>query len=699
MVVRNQAQERTEQEGLRLSVRHLRGVGERRAEALARLGVRSVEDLLFLFPRRYEDRRRLTSLDELVPDRFACVVADVFSLSLGEGAAPDSAILTDGRAMAKAVWFNTQVSKIIAPGMRLALYGRVENFHGLQLLNPEFEVLKGQEPQIINRIFPIYPATATLTQRNLRSLIDQTLETYADHLTDYLPEKIRNRHGMKGLKEALIELHHPTDEGTWVRARNRLAFDELFLLQTGLLLRRSRTHDVNAPGFGASISLTPGEKYRLFGQSLSFIPTRAQQRAIGEILEDIRAPVPMNRLLQGDVGSGKTLVALAAILAAVDSGVQAAFMVPTEILAQQHYMRIRGLLDPLGVAVGLLTGSARAEERRALLAGLQDGSVQILVCTHAIFSEDVSFARLGLTVVDEQHRFGVLQRSALIAKGPSPHVLVMTATPIPRTLTLSVYGDLDVSILDELPPGRKPVKTIRLRSKDQGELLRLIIERVRKKRQVYWVCPLIAESEETKPDLSSVTQRFDELSLLLPDVRMAMLHGRLPIDEKADVMGRFAEGKLDLLVATSVIEVGLDVANATMMVIEDAGQFGLAQLHQLRGRVGRGKDESLCALIQGEATTAEGSERIQAMLDTTDGFALAEIDLRQRGPGEVCGVRQHGVTDFRVADLLRDQKILALARRESEDMLREDPTLSAEPRLREELMRRLGETLHLAGTA
>ena len=358
------------------------------------------------------------------------------------------------------------------------------------------------------------------------------------------------------------------------------------------------------------------------------------------------------------------------------------------------------MLDPLGIRVGLLTGSARAEERRATLDALSTKDeakrLQVLVGTHAIFSEGVRFHQLGLAVVDEQHRFGVLQKSALISKGLSPHVLVMTATPIPRTLTLSVYGDLDVSVLDELPPGRKPIRTVSMRS-DDSALPELIRRHVRQGQQGYWVCPLIEEGE-ARP-LGDVTSCAERLSRILPDVRIGVMHGRLPVEEKAAMMRRFSDGEVDLLVSTVVVEVGVDVPNATVMVIEDAGQFGLAQLHQLRGRIGRGGAESVCVLLEDGNTTLEGHERIEAMLRTTDGFALAEADLRQRGPGEVCGVRQHGVTDFRVADLVRDRKILALARAEAQALLGDDPTLRSEPRLLAELMRKLGKTLHLAGTA
>ncbi|MCR5346439.1 MAG: ATP-dependent DNA helicase RecG [Fretibacterium sp.] len=678
--------------GLDASVRYLRGVGEKRAKALENLDVFTIEDILFFFPRRYEDRRRLTPLEELRPGETVCAIADVLSLSLPEGPAPTSALLTDGHATVRAVWFNPHIHKILKPGVRVALWGRVEYYSGIQLSNPEFEILTDKPPRLIGHIVPIYPATAALPQSRIQKIVADALNTYADHLVDFLPEKIRVRYGMKGLQEAVCELHHPKDAESWLKARNRLAFDELFLLQTGLLLRRA---SAQAP----STSLVPGEKFKQFMAALPFPLTGAQQRAIDEILEDMQGDGMMNRLLQGDVGSGKTLVALAAILAAVDSGVQAALMVPTGILAQQHYMTLEKLLKPLGIRTGLLMGSLRPDERRNLLESLKAGKIQVLTGTHAVFSDSVDFARLGLAVVDEQHRFGVLQKNALIAKGTSPHVLVMTATPIPRTLILSVYGDLDVSLLNELPPGRKPIKTISLGPEEEGQLLTLIRDRARHGQQVYWVCPLIEDSEEGRTDLSSVSSCYERLSKLLPDISIEMLHGHLPMEEKASVMQRFAEGKTTLLVATVVIEVGMDVPNATLMIIEDAGQFGLAQLHQLRGRIGRGKAESLCVLLEGQGTTPDGHERVEAMLRLPDGFALAEADLEQRGPGEVCGVHQHGVTDFRVANLVRDRKILELARKEAQRLLQDDPALEREPLFRKELMRRLGKTLHLAGTA
>lgn len=678
-------------------VRYVRGVGEARERAFARLGVKTVEDLLFFFPRRYEDRRNITRLSGLVPDTTASVIATVVVFekrpTSRRGLEVATVLLSDGQDVIRAVWFNMpRLGDVLTPGTRVALYGKVERRGGLQLTNPEFEVLDEDDPQSVGRIVSIYPATAGLSPRWVRRIVLTALEHYLSEVRDFVPETIKHRHNMGDLALAMMELHRPQGRASWLAARNRLAFDEFFLLQTGLLLRKKRHFLRNQ----VSGILSPGEKYHAFLNSLPFRLTEAQSRSIREIASDLASGVPMNRLLQGDVGSGKTAVAMAALLIAVDGGAQAAFMVPTEILAQQHFFRLRGLLAPLGVPIGLLTGSLSGKERKGVLAAIACGEIRIVVGTHAVFGEKVVFGRLELVIVDEQHRFGVLQKNALRAKARSPHVLVMTATPIPRTLTLSIYGDLDVSILDELPPGRKPVKTIHLRPALVKRLLGFIRDTVREGRQVYWVCPLIDESE--KMDLSNAISRFEALNTELPDLCVALIHGQLPADEKEAVMTAFSAGKVDLLVATSVIEVGVDVPNATVMVIEDATRFGVAQLHQLRGRVGRGDGESHCILLAGNSTP-EGTARIDAMLATSDGFKIAEMDLRQRGPGEVCGVRQHGVTDFRVADLVRDRKLLEVARRDAAELLEKDPKLEHEPQLARALMTRLGAALELAETA
>ncbi len=678
-------------------LRYIKGVGEVRERALGRLGIKTVEDLLFFFPRRYEDRRNVTLLSALVPDSVASVIARVVLFekrpTSRRGFEIASVLLSDGRDVIKAVWFNMpRLEGVLTPGTRLALYGKVESRGGLQLTNPEFEVIDEQDPQSVGKIVSIYPATAGLSPKWVRRIVFSALERYLPLVEDFIPARIQNKYKFSLLRASVMELHRPQGRESWLKARNRLAFDELFLLQTGLLLRRkSRSALLKISG-----PLKSGQKYDSFLRSLPFQLTSAQNRVIQEITSDLTSDIPMHRLLQGDVGSGKTAVAMAALLIAVDSGVQSAFMVPTEILAQQHYFRLKEMFSGLDVRVELFTGSLSRPERRDVLEAVSTGRAQIVVGTHALFGEKVNFDKLGLVVVDEQHRFGVLQKNTLISKGGTPHVLVMTATPIPRTLTLSIYGDLDVSLLDELPAGRRPIKTVRLPPSQRKRLLRFIQDTVKEGSQAYWVCPLVEESE--KLDLTAAYSRFENLTEELPELRIALIHGQLPADEKESVMKKFAAGGIDLLVATSVIEVGVDVANASLMVIEDAARFGLAQLHQLRGRVGRGRKESCCVLLT-DPSTSEGKARLEAMLKTSDGFKIAETDLKLRGPGEVCGIRQHGITDFRVADLVRDRKILELARQEALTLLEEDPQLKTAPFLKETLIHRLGSALGLAGTA
>ena len=597
--------------------------------------------------------------------------------------------------MARVVWFTDRIAEFVREGMRLALYGQISNYYiEPQFSHPEFEILyrKSQHPKIIGRIFPIYPGTADLTQKAIKKFVDTALDTYADSLLkDFMPSKISSRHKMMSLKEAVMTIHNPADEKAFIRARNRLSFDELFLLQAGVVMRRKAF-----TGKYHAHSLKPGDIFAKFAASLPFKMTDAQRIAIYEIFDDMEKPYPMNRLLQGDVGSGKTIVAISAMLAACDSGVQSAFMAPTEILAQQHYISLKKFLAPLGVKTALLTGNLKASERREILAGLAEGSINIAVGTHALFSEGVTFKNLALAIIDEQHRFGVLQRGSLTAKAVSPHVLAMTATPIPRTLIMSIYGDLEVSTLDEMPPGRKPVKTTSLTPQKSKRVFGMIREAVSKGHQVYWVCPVI---DETEKDLHSVTEAYERIQSAMPEMRAAVIHGRLSADEKSRVMQDFSAGNVDILVATTVIEVGVDVPNATMIVIQDAGQFGLSQLHQLRGRVGRGRVQSYCVLLENNDISEAGRLRVQAMTEISDGFELSARDLEMRGPGEICGTHQHGVTDFRVADIVRDEKILALARNEARALLDDDPDLRNEPDLRREILRRLGKVLELAATS
>ncbi len=667
----------------------IRGIGPKKLEAFKKLGIEVLEDLFYFLPRRYEDRREPVPLRDLQIGEYNCAIAKVTDVTCEFGRT--NAVIFDGRSYASVVWFSEKLS-FVRPNMILALYGMVDNFGGQAAFShPKFEILRYKnQSTLIGKIFPVYPATAELSQKEISGAVDYALENFLYLLQEFLPEKIIKHHGLMSYPEAIINIHNPIDEDNFLRARNRLAFDELFLLQTGIFMRRQRNLKP-----GAKI-LQAGKLHNAFMESLPFKITRAQNRAIQEILKDVGTSWPMNRLLQGDVGSGKTLVAISAMLTAVDSGAQAVFMCPTEILAQQHYITLKKFLASLNIKIALLTGSTKLSERKKILSGLKKGTINILVGTHAVFSDDVKFDNPALFVIDEQHKFGVLQRNALISKSEAPHVLAMTATPIPRTLILSIYGDLDVSVLDELPPNRKHIETIAMQPVEFDILPRMIRQRVRSHEQIYWVCPLIEEGERA---LSNVTNTFERLKRILPDIKIAMLHGRMSIEEKSEVMQEFSEGHINLLVATTVIEVGVDVPNASLMIIQDAGQFGLAQLHQLRGRIGRGNVKSTCILMESQNITDEGEARIMAMVENSDGFQLAEQDLMQRGPGALCGVRQHGVTDFYVADLVRDKRILNLARRDAEILIKNDPELESEPLLKNELMRRLGEALELIITS
>lgn len=678
-------------------VRFLAGVGPARARLLEKLSVRTVGDLLYLFPRRYEDRRFLTSLEALKPATTAAVLARVVAVESRKTRRPGltltKALITDGKAYGYAIWFNRRgLERLLPPGTEASFYGAIEFRQGkVQIGNPEVEVVDEGEPDSVGRILPVYPATEGLSPLWLRRLVQQTLPLALPLLVESLPEAIRRRRALLDLAPAVEGLHYPEDGDHWRACRRRIAFQEFFLLQLGLALRR---HQARHGGLSPRLSPS-GPRARAFIDSLPFPLTEAQRRVVAEIGADVSLEEPMHRLLQGDVGSGKTVVAVLALLAAVDGGLQGAFMVPTEVLAIQHHRRLSSLLGPLGVEVALLRGGMSAREKEESLVALEEGRVPLAVGTHALIEEGVRFKGLGLVVIDEQHRFGVLQRSALAGKGVSPHVLVMTATPIPRTLTVSIYGDLAVSVLDELPPGRRPVVTRRVKARGRDRLLAFIERQMEAGRQIYWVCPLVEESETL--DVASAESRYEELSSLFPRRRLGLLHGQMASREKEAILTAFQGGEIDLLVATTVIEVGVDVANATVMVIEDAQRFGLSQLHQLRGRVGRSGMESYCLLL-GEATTAEGQKRLEALCGTDDGFRIAEIDLRLRGPGEVCGTRQHGLTDFRVADLLRDGKILHEARAEAQELVRSDPSLSGSPRLKEELYGLYGERLQLAVT-
>ena len=678
-------------------VDRLRGVDTKLTSKLGRLGVSTIRDLLYLFPRRHNDFSQVVKVSELVPGEEQTIAATVWEAretKLGRNLKATEAVLSDETGNIRAVWFGQPyLARTLKPNSRVAISGRVEVFKGQRQFNsPEFEILDRQESLIhTGRLVPVYPLTEGLTPRRLRSIVWQALERWGPLLEDFMPGSIRERVGMLPLPEAIMQAHYPGDHNSLELARRRLAFDEFFLLQMAMQTRRKSLREAAE---GIPVKPAP-EVLEGFISSLPFSLTPAQQRCQGEVLSDMEsAATPMNRLLQGEVGSGKTVVALAALLAAAVSGYQGSIMVPTEVLAEQHFATVSKLLSGLArplreenrmtvyldshpdpISVGLLTGSTRAALKREIQKRVSDGSLDIIIGTQALIQQGVEMPRLALAVVDEQHRFGVMQRAALSQKGGlSPHVLVLSATPIPRTLALTLYGDLDISTIDELPPGRQQVLTRRVPPDRRDAAYGFVRKEVLNGRQAFVICPLIEESEAV--EAKAATEEYKRLSGdVFPDLRLGLLHGRMPSREKEEVMGRFRDGDIDILVSTAVVEVGIDVPNATVMVVEGAHRFGLSQLHQFRGRVGRGEHKSYCLLLA-EYSTAEANERLQAVERIHDGFELAEVDLNLRGPGDAFGTRQSGLPTLRVARL-SDQDLLQMARDEAARLLEEDPELVA----------------------
>ncbi len=668
---------------LEYPVRSLRGIGEAREALLQEVGISTVADLLLFLPYRYVDRTCQTGIAGLRVDQEATAVGRVASMGVISGRRKRFVMaVEDGSGYLDCVWFTgyTYFWQAFSKGDLVAVGGRVARFgQKLQMVHPEVEVLSRGEDEArlhTGRIVPLYTTSARmkaerLSSRGLRRLIYGALEAVSGDIVDPLPPSVRTRCGLLPLASAIRTIHFPDSHEEAEAACRRLAFDELLFLQLRLGgLQRAREGQ-------------PGRPLRACGPlaetlvtHLPFQLTGAQRRALGEIRRDLSRPVAMHRLLQGDVGSGKTLVALLAMLAAVEGGAQAALMAPTEILAEQHAGVLRELLAPLDLPVYLLTGRLRQVERREVLKALACGDARIVVGTHALLREDVVFEDLGMAVVDEQHRFGVLQRAALREKGEGVHLLVMTATPIPRSLALTLYGDLDVTVLDELPPGRGPLVTGWRLAADRHRAFSFLREEVVKGRQAYIVYPLIEESGER--DMKAVTRAFVDLQQgPLRGLRLGLLHGRLPADEKAAVMSGFRAGQIDALVSTTLIEVGMDVPDATVMLVEHAERFGLSQLHQLRGRVGRGAHASYCVLIADPAggLTPEAHARLDTMARTRDGFEIAEMDLQIRGPGQIFGTRQAGFPEFRFAHLGRDGDLVVLARRAAKGLLDADPKL------------------------
>lgn len=655
------------------------GVGPARARALGRLGLTTAGDLLNYFPRDYEDRTRIYSIAQAPEDLPVCVCAVVAepprAAHIRRGLDVVHARAADEGRVLELIFFNqSYVRSALEAGREYIFYGRVEREgNRTRMVNPLFE--RADRPRLTGRLMPRYRLTAGISDRLLAGLAERALPDCAGAMESVLPPALERTHGLLPLDLCYRRIHFPETPEDVAPARRRFVFEELLTLSAGMALLRRRRSAGAGPVFPAGAL---PEFYRL----LPFDLTEAQKRTIAQAALDLASGRPMNRLVQGDVGSGKTVVAAACAFLCAKSGWQCAMLTPTELLARQHADTLNGLLAPAGIPVALLTGTQRAAERKAVSAGLADGSLPFVVGTHALLARGVTFARLGLVITDEQHRFGVDQRAALAAKGEHPHLLVMSATPIPRTLALMIYGDLDLSVIDQLPPGRRPVRTVLIRESKRRRMYGFVREQVRAGRQVYIVCPAVEEGEaEGETPLHSAEAYADTLRReVFPDLRVGLVHGRMKPKDKQAAMAAFAAGRTDILVATTVVEVGVDVPNASLMIVENAERYGLSQLHQLRGRVGRGPWQSWCVLVS-DARNPDTRARLKVLTETTDGFRIAEEDLKLRGPGDFFGARQHGLPTLRVADLNTDTRVLAEAQQAARSLLEEDPDLS-QPRHR-----------------
>lgn len=694
----------------------LHGVGPRMLPKLQKLGLQTIEDALYHLPIRYEDRRQFKTINQLIDDQPEVFVGSV--LASGETVTARSrrsiyeVIVGDETGKISLKWFRYRkpwLQKRFPIGQKAIFIGEIKRFGAIrEIHHPDSELINSDQdlqqllqsdPLSFGRILPVYPLTEGLTQKQARKIWHQLVQENASCVASFIPAEIQQKYHLMAASAALTQVHWPDDsvnsadlEKGRDRARCSLVFDEFFYLELGLALKRAGVQ------LEAGIAFKLTHKYTIpLNKMLPFKLTDAQRRVLGEIKLDMMAPHPMHRLLQGDVGSGKTLVALMSALIAIENNAQVAVVAPTEILAEQHYRTFSLWLDKLGLKTCLLLGTMAVAAKRETLQQIAQGEIDLVVGTHAVLQEGVEFHRLGLGIVDEQHRFGVRQRGLLKHKGVNPDMLVMTATPIPRTLSMTLYGDLSVSVIDQLPPGRKPITTKRFSSAQRTKAHQLIQQELQQGRQAYVVFPLVEESE--KSDLQAATVAAESFTNdIFPEFKVGLLHGQMKTAEKDAVMNSFRQGDIQLLVATTVIEVGVDVPNATVMMIEHADRFGLSQLHQLRGRVGRGADKSYCLLIPSEHYSEDAARRLRVMVETEDGFRIAEADLEIRGPGDFLGTRQAGLPDFRVASLLKDLRILESARQEAFAYVQKTHLLSAdeaEP-IKTELLRRWGGRLELA---
>lgn len=692
---------------LDMPIQYLKGVGEAKAKKFEYLGIKTIYDLLTYYPRDYQDRSKVKpifSLQDGQRETFSGIVlGHAQAVFHRKGIRLTKTCISDGTGYVYILFFGqSNMDKILPPKSKVFVTGRIRRYRGeIQSTDFEYEVIDEKERELIhtNRIVPIYPLNenvpASIGQRMIRQAVSQAFLTIPN-IWDILPDEILSRHQLSDYYTALKNIHLPESQEEYKKARKRLVFDEFFLLQLAFGISQKR---ITTKEKGIQYVIQ-GKMVDIFINSLPFTLTGAQKRVIKELLQDMSHPVPMNRLVHGDVGSGKTVVAACAALIACENGYQTAFMSPTEILAEQHFLTLTRLLHPLKIRLGLLTSSTKKRQKDDLLAMARDGEIDILIGTHALIQDNVAFKQLGLCIIDEQHRFGVVQRAALKEKARdknnqpvTPDILVMTATPIPRTLALTLYGDLETSVIDELPPNRQPVITRCRSEQSMDKIFSFIRQEVLDGRQAYVVYPLIEESEEV--NLKAAVKMFEELKEVFPVFRLGLLHGQMRLQEKNDVMTAFYNQQIDILVSTTVIEVGIDVTNATIMLIEHAERFGLAQLHQLRGRVGRGANKSYCILMADKkiadmvnsntpiniiddptSTIFKGTKRLKTMCETNDGFRIAEVDLEIRGPGEFFGTRQHGMPELKIANIIYDVQVLEIARKEAFALIEDDPFLT-----------------------
>ncbi len=669
-------------------IQFIKGVGPRKALLLEKLRLTSIEDCLYFLPFRFEDRTQFKKISQAVPGEYVTLTGEVLSsgiVFMGRRKRVFEVIIQDETGVIRAKWFRfnqTYFQEKFKTGQKIILSGKpaLNKRSGLEIIHPDTEQASGDSVNSleIGKIVPVYHVTDGLHLKSMRTILSNVIDKYLGLIEEFLPDDLIRRHGFLARADAISQAHFPPEGSSLSEldafktpAQKRLVFEELFLIQLGLAFRKKHS----AEEITGSSFKTRGELIKRFVKLLPFTLTGAQKRVLGEIMEDLEKEKPMNRLIQGDVGSGKTIVALTALLTAVDNKTQSALMVPTEILAEQHFLNIRPYCEKLGIELSLVTSTLKGKERQNYYENIRTGKTQIVVGTHSLIQKDIQFKNLGLAVVDEQHRFGVLQRDAIGKKGDHPHLLIMTATPIPRSLALTLYGDMDVSLLDESPPGRQKIVTELFYENRRDRAYDILEKQLQLGRQAFVVCPLIEESDAI--DLKAAVTVFDFAQNRFPEYTACLIHGKLKKEERQDIMSRFLKNEIQILVSTTVIEVGIDVPNATVMIIEHAERFGLAQLHQLRGRVGRGTHASHCLLLAYHPVSEEGQARMRAMQNSGDGFVIAEEDLKIRGPGDFMGTRQSGMPLLKIANLIRDIQVLETARKEAFLLINQDSNLTA----------------------